>query len=470
MRTRNEKPPHVVIVGGGFGGLACARQLSRVPVRITLLDRRNFHLFQPLLYEVATATLSPADVTTSLRHTLRRQRNVKVHYGNVTGIDTQERSVTVNDRHLDYDYLVVATGLQTSYFGHDEWEALAPGLKTIEDAVEIRARFLRAFERAEWETNPTLRARLLTFVVVGAGSTGMELAGSMAGMVQETLKGDFRSIDTRSARIMIVDAADQVLPGFPPGLADKARRQIERLGVEVRLASRVTAVDAHAVHLGDERIEAANVFWAAGVTASPLGRELGAPLDRSGRVHVDGDCSLRGHREVFVIGDLAHFEKDGVNITGVAPAAIQMARFSARQILRDLGGRPRQSFDYFDKGTAATIGRAAAVARSGRIRISGLPAWLIWVFLHIIYLTTFRNRVAVTAQWLVAWIVGKKGVRLILEPWPANSEARRPGPPGSRADSWMNQPRSAGSKTDGMKNRVEPDARSSAKDRAPIER
>ncbi len=412
-----EKRPHVVIIGGGFGGLACARALARAPVRITLFDKRNFHLFQPLLYEVATATLSPADITTSLRHALRKQRNVEVHLGEVTSINGAAQEIDVHGERVAYDYLVLATGLRTSYFGHDEWEALAPGLKTVEDAIEIRARFLNAFEHAEWEKDEETRARLLTFVVVGGGSTGMELAGSMAGMVRETLRGDFRNIDTSKAKIVLVEAAAQVLPGFPPDLAAKAKRQIERLGVEVRLGQRVTDVDARGILLGDERIEAANVFWAAGVTANPLGRSLGASLDASGRVHVQRDCSVPGQPAVFVIGDVAHFEESGRNITGVAPAAIQMAHFVARQIGRDMRGQARGEFRYFDKGTAATIGRAAAVARSGRLRISGFPAWLIWVLLHIVYLTTFRNRLAVTAQWLVAWFAGKKGVRLITEHW-----------------------------------------------------
>ena len=411
-----DRRPHVVIIGGGFGGLTCARALARAPVRITLIDRRNFHLFQPLLYEVATATLSPADITASLRQVLAKQKNLALRLGEVTRIDVDRREVRVQNDTIAYDYLVVAVGVETSWFGHADWERYARGLKTVEDAAAIRSTFLEAFERAEWEGDPAKQHELLTFVVVGAGSTGMELAGSIAATARDILHGEYRNIQPRDTRVLLIEAASQVLPGFPPDLAAKGRRQIERLGVEVRTDERVTRVGRDGVWLGDEHIAAANVYWAAGVAGNPLARQLGAPLDGAGLVRVEPDCSIPSHRDVFVVGDLAHFESRGRNITGVAPAAIQMARFTAGCIMNDLKDRPRSEFRYFDKGTAATIARYAAVARAGHVKISGFPAWFIWVLIHIIYLTTFRNRVAVLVQWLVAWIGRKKGVRLILYP------------------------------------------------------
>ena len=405
--------PHVVILGGGFGGLYCARALRGAAVDVTLVDRRNYHLFQPLLYQVATASLSPADVASPIRSILRRSPNTEVWLGEATGIDVEEKAVVLKDGRLRYDYLVVATGVTHAYFGHDHWEPLAPGLKTIDDALEIRRRFLLAFEAAEREADPDARRRLLTFVIVGAGPTGVELAGAMAEIARESIPTDFRFIDTASARILLVEGAPRVLPPYPEDLSASARRQLERLGVEVRTDALVTEIDPDGVRIGDQRIPAANVFWAAGVAASPLARELGAPLDPAGRVLVLDDCSIPGHPELFVIGDLAHFDRDGEPLPGVAQVAIQGGRHVARAIQDDLQGRPRQPFRYRDLGNLATIGRNRAVADFGRLRFGGYFAWLIWAFVHIFALIGFRNRVLVMIQWAWAWLTFQRGIRLI---------------------------------------------------------
>jgi len=407
------RAPHVVILGGGFGGLNATRALRKAPVRITLVDRQNFHLFQPLLYQVATASLSPGDIASPLRHILRRQRNAEVWLGEAVSIDPERRVVKLRDGELSYDYLVVATGATHAYFGHDEWARYAPGLKTVDDAVEIRRRFLLAFEAAEREADPEARRRLLTFVIVGAGPTGVELAGAMAEIARRVMPRDFRFIDTKSARVVLLEGGPRVLPSYPPDLSESARRQLEALGVEVRTNALVTRIERDAVWVGDERIEAGNVYWAAGVAASPLARSLGAPLDRAGRVMVEPDCSVPGHPEIFVIGDLAHLEIDGVQVPGVAQGAIQTGRFVARQIMRDLEGKPREQFRYHDKGSLATIGRAAAVADLGRIRFGGYPAWLIWVFVHVLMLIGFRNRLIVMIQWAWAYLMYQRGIRLI---------------------------------------------------------
>ena len=405
--------PHVVIIGGGFAGLYCARALRRQPVRITIVDRRNFHLFQPLLYQVATASLSPADIAHPIRSVLKRQRNVEVWMAEVTDIDVDARTVQLDDGTLRYDYLVVATGATHSYFGHPEWEHHAPGLKTIDDATELRRRFLLAFEAAEREADAEAQRRQLTFVIVGAGPTGVELAGAMAEIARQAMPQDFRAIDTATARIILLEGGSRVLPTYPPELSQKAQQQLERLGVEVRTGALVTNIVHDAVLVGNERIEAANAFWAAGVTASPLGAKLGVPLDRAGRVIVEMDCSIPGHKEVFVVGDLAHFERNGVMTPGVAQGAIQMGTHAARCIAADLADKPRKEFHYFDKGNLATIGRAAAVADIGPLKISGLIAWLIWVFIHIMYLIGFRNRILVMLQWAWAYVTYQRGVRLI---------------------------------------------------------
>ncbi len=405
--------PHVVILGGGFAGLRCARALRGAPVRITLVDRSNHHLFQPLLYQVATAALSPADIASPIRAVLKRQENVEVWMGEAVDVDVERRVVRLRDGELSYDYLVVATGVTHAYFGRDDWAPLAPGLKTVDDALEIRRRFLLAFEAAEREADPRARRRLLTFVIVGAGPTGVELAGAMAEIARDVMPNDFRSIDTATARIILVEGADRVLPGYPPELSARARRQLERLGVEVRTGARVTGIEECAVQVGEDRVEAGNVFWAAGVAASPLGARLGAEVDRAGRVKVAPDGSIPGRPEVFVAGDLAAIEQDGRPVPGVAPAAMQMGRHVARAIRADLKARPRPSFRYFDKGSLATIGRAAAVAEIAGLRLGGLVAWLAWVFIHILYLIGFRNRLVVMIQWAWAYLMYQRGVRLI---------------------------------------------------------
>ncbi|HSJ09984.1 MAG TPA: NAD(P)/FAD-dependent oxidoreductase [Longimicrobiales bacterium] len=407
--------PHVVIVGGGFGGLNAARTLKKAPVRVTVMDRRNFHLFQPLLYQVATASLSPADIASPIRTVLRRQRNAQVWMADVSDVDVAAREIQLKDgTKTHYDYLVLATGATHSYFGHDEWAAHAPGLKTVDDATEMRRRFLLAFESAEREADVEARRRLLTFVIVGAGPTGVELAGAMAEIARQVMPQDFRAIDTTTTRILLMEGLDRVLPTYPPDLSEKARRQLERLGVEVRTGTLVTDIGDGYVCVGDERIGVENVFWAAGVSASKLGRRLGVETDRAGRVAVEPDCSVPGHPEVFVIGDLASMRNpDGTPVPGVAQGAIQSGKHVARQILRDLKQQPRQPFRYFDKGDLATIGRAAAVARLGKLHLSGYPAWLIWVFVHITYLIGFRNRLLVMLQWAWAYLTYHRGIRLI---------------------------------------------------------
>jgi len=424
-------PPHVVIAGGGFGGLYCARALARAPVRITVIDRRNFHLFQPLLYQVATASLSPADIASPIRMILRRQRNVRVWLGEVDRVDPVEKRVHLADGvALDWDYLVLATGATHAYFGRDDWAQHAPGLKTVEDATEIRRRFLTAFEEAEREEDPELRRRLLTFVIIGAGPTGVELAGAMVEIARQVMPTDFRSIDTTTTRILLLEGVDRVLPGYPESLSARARHQLERLGVEVRTGARVTAVTGEGVRIGEEAIGARNVFWAAGVAASPLGACLGAEMDRAGRVRVEQDCSVPGHRELFVVGDLALFEREGhLPVPGVAQGAIQMGKHAARMIRADLSGRPRRDFRYLDKGDLATIGRAAAVARIGRLRLWGLPAWLTWVVVHILYLIGFRNRILVMLQWGWAYLSYHRGIRLITGSGPAPGPPEDPPPP-----------------------------------------
>ena len=420
--------PHVVILGGGFGGLHCARTLRRASVDVTVVDRRNYHLFQPLLYQVATASLSPADVASPIRAILKRSRNTQVWLGEAVGVDVERRAVILKDGRLEYDYLVVATGVTHAYFGHDEWAARAPGLKTVDDALEIRRRFLLAFEAAEREADPAARRRLLTFVIVGAGPTGVELAGSMVEIARQSIPRDFRFIDTASARVILLEGADRVLPAYPPDLSAKARTQLERLGVEVRTGALVTDIDDVAVHIGEETITASNVYWAAGVAASPIAAELDAPLDRAGRVLVQDDCSVPGHPEIFVIGDLAHINEDGEPLPGVAQVAIQSGRHAARMIRRDLQRKPREPFHYRFWGNLATIGRAAAVADFGRVRFGGYLAWLVWVFVHVLKLIGFRNRILVMVQWAWAWLTYQRGIRLITGSPEVELERSRTGP------------------------------------------
>jgi len=412
--------PRVVVVGGGFAGLTAARSLARVPVDVTLVDRRNHHLFQPLLYQVATAALNPSDIAAPIRRILRRQRNCRVLLAEVTAVDVPGHRVILADGTLDYDVLVLATGATHAYFGHDEWAPFAPGLKSIEDALEIRRRVLLAFEAAERATAPDERAAYLTFVVVGGGPTGVELAGALSEIARHALASDFRTIDPRDARVMLLEGLPRLLGAFPEDLAAKAVRQLERLQVIVRLATRVTGIDAEGVTLDGERIAARTVLWAAGVAASPLATTLGAPLDRVGRVLVEPDGSIPGHPEVFVIGDLAAHQQEGRVVTGVAPVAMQAGRHVARTIARDLAGKAREPFRYVDKGTLATIGRAAAVADLGRVHLTGLVAWLAWLFVHVFFLIGFRNRVLVIFSWAWTYFTHERGARLIT------GEPRRP--------------------------------------------
>ena len=419
------KRPHVVIVGGGFAGLCAARALRRASVDVTLLDRRNHHVFQPLLYQVATAGLSAPEIAAPLRSILRRQPNVAVLMAEVVSVDVSRRVVVLADGEMPYDYLILATGATHSYFGHDAWARHAPGLKSIEDALEIRRRLFVAFERAERETEASARVSWLTFLVVGGGPTGVELAGTVAEIARHTLAHEFRRIDPCQARVVLLEGTDRVLPPYPPGLSQKARRQLEDLGVEVRTSALVTDVDEGGVRLGAERLAAHTVLWAAGVAASPVGRSLGAAVDRAGRVKVEKDLTLAGRPEAFVAGDLAAFEQDGRPVPGVAPAAMQMGRHAARNIRRSLAGQPLLPFRYVDKGSLATIGRRAAVADFGRVRLWGFPAWAAWLAIHIFFLIGFRNRLVVLLDWAWAYLSYRRSARLILfEPPPPDVPAR----------------------------------------------
>ncbi len=410
--------PHVVIVGGGFGGLNAARALSRRPVRVTLLDRRNYHLFQPLLYQVASAALSPADIATPLRSILRKAANISVLLAEAETIDLANRRLVLDQGEVGYDALILAAGAGHSYFGHDDWELLAPGLKTLEDALEIRRRVLLAFEAAERESDGAERRALLTFVIVGAGPTGVELAGALAEIARETIARDFRAIDPRQARVILVEGGPRILPSFPEPLSKRAEMALSGLGVEVRTGSTVTRITPDAVWVGGEQIRSRAVLWAAGVAASPLARSLGVPLDRAGRVLVEPDLSIPGHPEAFVIGDLAAFiHQTGQPLPGLAPVAIQQGRAVADNVLRRLRSEPTRPFHYFDKGSMAAIGRAKAVAVLGRLRLWGFSAWLAWVFVHILYLIGFRNRFLVVFEWAWAYFTYQRGARLITGPW-----------------------------------------------------
>ncbi|HEY7462162.1 MAG TPA: NAD(P)/FAD-dependent oxidoreductase [Gemmatimonadota bacterium] len=412
--------PQIVVVGGGFGGLFAARHLRRAPVRVTLLDRSNHHLFQPLLYQVATASLAPSDIAQPIRWVLKRQRNTRVLLAEVRSVDLTRRRVVIEDDQvpleMGYDYLILATGSRHAYFGHDEWEPLAPGLKSLADAREIRQRFLTAFENAELEPDPVRRRPLLTFVIVGGGPTGVELAGAMSEIARHTMRRDFRTFDPREARVLLLEGGPRVLPSYPADLSEKARRQLEKLGVEVRTNSIVTGVDRQGVQVGGERIPARNVFWAAGNVASPLTRTLGVPLDKVGRVIVEPDLSIPGHPEAFAIGDMAVFtHQTGEPLPGVAPVAMQQARSAAENIQNRVAGRPTRPFHYRDKGNLATIGRAAAIAELGRFHLWGFVAWMAWLMIHIFFLIGFRNRLLVLIQWAWAYVTYQRGARLITE-------------------------------------------------------
>ena len=410
---RSEKP-RVVIIGAGFGGLQAARLLAKLPVWVTLIDRKNHHTFQPLLYQVATAGISPGEIAAPVRWILRGRKNVEVLLGEVVDFDLHQRRVKLADLEIRYDYLIVATGAGHSYFGHDEWEPLAPGLKTIEDALEIRRRVLLAFELAERQALAGEPQLPLNFVIVGAGPTGVELAGTLAEIARQVLREEFRSIDPKRTRIILLEGGARILPAYAPDLSASAVRQLENLGVEVRSSALVTGISSGEVRVGDERIPAAVVLWAAGVAASPLGKKLGAPIDRSGRVLVNPDLSLPKHPEVFVIGDLAALkDARGNPLPGVAPVALQEGRAAAKAIARDLKHLPRKDFHYLDKGSLATIGRAAAIAQFGKLHISGYFAWLSWLFVHIFFLIGFRNRLIVMIQWAWSYVTYERGARLI---------------------------------------------------------
>jgi len=399
----------VVIIGSGFGGLYAARALRKADVRITVVDRRNYHLFQPLLYQVATAALNPSDIARPIRSILRRQKNVDVLLGEATAIDLDKKLVTLRDGELAYDILIVATGATHSYFSHPEWERDAPGLKTIEDALEIRRRVLVAFEEAERESDPERQRAWLTFIVVGAGPTGVELAGALSEIARQTMIRDFRHINPSSARVLLLEGKERVLPTYPPDLSAKAADQLRGLGVEVMTNAIVTSVSDSEVCVGELPIATRTVLWAAGVQASPLSKSLGVPLDRAGRVLVNEDLTVPGHAEVFVIGDLAAVD----DVPGVAPAAIQEGLHTARNTERAIDGKPSLPFRYRDKGSLATIGRAAGVADIGPLHLSGFIAWVAWLAIHIFFLIGFRNRLLVILEWAWAYVTYERGARLI---------------------------------------------------------
>lgn len=423
MRPESDGKPRsrVVIVGAGFAGLTAARRVARLPVRVTVVDRRNHHIFQPLLYQVATAGLSPGEIAAPIRWILGPHPNIEVLLEEVIDFDLERKRVITREQALDYDFLIIASGAMHAYFGHDEWEPLAPGLKTIEDAIEIRRRVLLAFELAERRkeevpnaTCDAASASPLQFVVIGGGPTGVELAGTLAEIARHALNGEFRHIDPRRSRILLIEGGPRVLPAYTEELSRRAEQQLRHLGVEVRTSQMVTRVEPGVVWVGDQKIEASVILWAAGVAASPLGRKLGVAFDRAGRVLVRPDLSIPGHEEVFVIGDLASLQDEhGKMLPGVAPVAIQQGEWVAKTIARDLAHQPRADFHYRDKGSLATIGRAAAVAQFGKFELSGYFAWLAWLFVHILFLIGFRNRLIVMIQWAWSYLTYERGARLI---------------------------------------------------------
>lgn len=419
--------PQVVIVGGGFAGLWAARALATAPVQVSLIDRSNHHLFQPLLYQVATAGLSAPDIAAPLRHILRGQANVQVLMREVAAVEPEAKRLRFADgSHRSFDYLLLATGARHAYFGHDQWAAHAPGLKTLDDAFLIRRRVLKAFEQAECEADEATRRAWLNFVIVGGGPTGVELAGTLAEIARHTLKREFRRIDPSRARVMLVEAGPRVLSSFPPELSANAEAQLRKLGVELRCGVPVADIDAQGVQLGSERVQARTVLWAAGVAASPLGASLGVPLDRAGRVLVQPDLSVPGHPEIFVAGDLAAIEQDGRAVPGVAPAAKQMGTQVAKTIARRLRGESSQPFRYRDYGNLATIGRMAAVVDFGRLRFGGLLAWWFWLIAHVFFLIGFRNRLIVLVNWAWSYWTYQRHARIVVGEEASTSEVEKP--------------------------------------------
>ncbi len=432
--TAEPGPSRVVIVGAGFGGLTAAKALAAAPFAVTVVDRRNYHLFQPLLYQVATAGLSPADIAAPIRSILRDAENCSVVLAKVTGIDAAKQTVMTDRGAIPYDHLILATGARHAYFGHDEWESAAPGLKTIEDATELRRRILLAFEHAETETDAEERTRLLTFVIVGGGATGVELAGAIAELAKKALAADFRNIDPRDARIVLVEAGPRLLPAFDPSLSDYAKRALESLGAEVLLGKAVTDCSATGVALGDERIESRTIIWAAGVRASPAGKWLGAETDRAGRVIVNPDLSVPGHPNVFAIGDAALVkDENGKPLPGVATVAKQEGKYVAKLLIARARGKTLPPFRYRDPGSLATIGRSRAIAEIKDLRVKGFSAWLLWSFAHIYFLIGFRNRLVVALSWLWSYITFERGMRLITGSDDAAPAAARVEPSAARA-------------------------------------
>jgi NADH:ubiquinone reductase (H+-translocating) len=406
--------PRVVIVGAGFGGLWAARALRNAPVQVTVIDRNNHHLFQPLLYQVATASISPAEICAPIRSVLRKQKNTEVLLAEVTGVDVQAQRVLIHDQSIPYDYLILATGARDSYFGHNDWAPIAPGLKSIVQATGIRRKLLLAFEMAERETDPEKRQALLTFVLVGAGPTGVEMAGAIGGLAHKTLIADFRHINPKETRIVLVEAIPRILPAFDERLANKAREALTRLGIEVRTSSPVEAIDSEGVVVAGERIPAKTVIWTAGVAASPAGQWLGAETDRAGRVKVGSDVTVPGHPNIFVLGDTASFTQDGKPLPGVAQVAMQQGSYVASVIADRIAGKAHtQPFRYVDKGSMATVGRFYGIVQTGNFRTAGVMGWFLWLVLHLMFLIGFRNRMVVGFQWLVFYTTYQRGARLI---------------------------------------------------------
>lgn len=423
--------PHVVIIGAGFGGLYAARALKHAPVTVTVIDRTNHHLFQPLLYQVATATLSPEDIAQPIRFLLRRQRNAMVRLAEVERVDLENQRVHLRfNGDIPYDYLIVSAGARHSYFGHDEWAGMAPGLKTLEDAIEVRRRFLLAFERAEQCADPVERQAWLTFVIVGGGPTGVELAGILPDIAKRGMRSDFRNADPANTRVILLEGGPRVLPTYSEQSSQRAHRDLEELGVEVHVNSLVTGITPEGVQVGDTFIPARTVMWGAGNAASPLAQSFGMPLDRVGRVPVERNLTIPGHPNVYVIGDLATLQQDnGLPVPGVAPAAMQQGRWAARNIVRAERGEPLRPFRYRNKGELATIGRNRAIAEFGRLKFGGVIAWLLWLFVHIMYLAGFRNRLLVLGEWAYAYVTYRRGARLIL---PSEWEPENASPRGKR--------------------------------------